>query len=125
MTILAEFRATQSAIKELEQRLESLKQNEALQQELEFEGRLNELLTTYGKQLSDVVALLEAEGKPAKAARAAKDAAPGRRTRRVKRYTNPHNGAVIETKGGNHNTLKEWKATWGGDEVESWAVVLD
>ncbi|MGE8457076.1 MAG: H-NS histone, partial [Pseudomonas alloputida] len=38
---------------------------------------------------------------------------------------NPHNGEVIETKGGNHKTLKEWKATWGGDVVESWATLLD
>ncbi|WHU44838.1 H-NS histone, partial [Pseudomonas fulva] len=22
-------------------------------------------------------------------------------------------------------TLKEWKAQWGGDEVESWATLLD
>ncbi|MEX5623975.1 H-NS histone, partial [Pseudomonas syringae] len=29
------------------------------------------------------------------------------------------------TKGGNHKTLKEWKATWGGDVVESWATLLD
>ncbi|HTN29513.1 MAG TPA: H-NS histone, partial [Pseudomonas sp.] len=25
---------------------------------------------------------------------------------------------------GNHKTLKEWKAKWGSDEVESWATVL-
>jgi len=31
---------------------------------------------------------------------------------------------VIETKGGNHKTLKEWKAQWGSDEVESWATLL-
>ena len=31
---------------------------------------------------------------------------------------------VIETKGGNHKTLKEWKAKWGGDVVEGWATLL-
>jgi hypothetical protein len=34
------------------------------------------------------------------------------------------NGEVIETKGGNHKTLKEWKAKWGGDVVEGWATLL-
>lgn len=43
--------------------------------------------------------------------------------RRVKIYRNPHANEVIETKGGNHKTLKEWKATWGAEEVESWAQV--
>ncbi|WP_259645995.1 DNA binding protein, partial [Pseudomonas ficuserectae] len=42
----------------------------------------------------------------------------------VKQYKNPHNGEVIETKGGNHKTLKEWKAKWGSDDVESWATLL-
>jgi hypothetical protein len=26
----------------------------------------------------------------------------------------------VETKGGNHKTLKEWKAKYGSDKVESW-----
>jgi len=32
----------------------------------------------------------------------------------------PHAGDVVETKGGNHKTLKEWKAKYGSDTVESW-----
>jgi hypothetical protein len=43
-----------------------------------------------------------------------------KRTRPLKRYTNPNNGEVIETKGGNHKTLKQWKAKYGGAVVESW-----
>jgi len=32
-----------------------------------------------------------------------------------------HNtGEVVETKGGNHKTLKEWKSKYGSDKVESW-----
>ena len=45
---------------------------------------------------------------------------PARRARQVKQYKNPHNGEIIETKGGNHKLLKQWKAEYGGDEVESW-----
>jgi hypothetical protein len=43
-----------------------------------------------------------------------------RRERPLKRYKNPHNGEIIETKGGNHKILKQWKAQYGGAEVESW-----
>ncbi|KLJ14716.1 transcriptional regulator, partial [Pseudomonas sp. TJI-51] len=28
----------------------------------------------------------------------------------------------IETKGGNHRQLKEWKQQYGADEVESWVA---
>ena len=33
-------------------------------------------------------------------------------------------GEVVDTKGGNHRTLKDWKAQWGSDEVETWATLL-
>ena len=76
----------------------------------------------YDKKPDDVVALLAPESKTTGAGKAAKTAT--KRPRRVKRYKNPHNGEVIETKGGNHKTLKEWKAKWGGDVVEGWATLL-
>jgi hypothetical protein len=51
---------------------------------------------------------------------AAKPQAGTRKPRRVKIYKNPHTGEVVETKGGNHKTLKEWKAEHGSATVESW-----
>lgn len=44
-----------------------------------------------------------------------------RAPRKVKCYTNPHNGEKIETKGGNHKGLKVWKDEYGAATVESWA----
>jgi len=43
-----------------------------------------------------------------------------RKPRQVKVYRNPNTGEVVETKGGNHKTLKEWKAKHGSEIVESW-----
>lgn len=40
--------------------------------------------------------------------------------RAVKIYHNPHNGEKIETKGGNHKILKQWKAQYTPSVVESW-----
>jgi hypothetical protein len=40
--------------------------------------------------------------------------------RQVNIYKNPHTGEVVETKGGNHKTLKEWKAEHGSATVKSW-----
>jgi hypothetical protein len=43
-----------------------------------------------------------------------------RKPRQVKVYKKPHTGEAVETKGGNHKILKEWKAKFGSDKVESW-----
>lgn len=40
--------------------------------------------------------------------------------RAVRRYTNPHTGEVLETRGANHKRLKQWKAEFGVEVVEAW-----
>ena len=124
MSLINEYRATEEAIKELQARLKNLSQDDKLQAELEFEGKLRALMGEYQKSLRDIIALLAPEAKINKAPRGAVKTTTTKRARKVKQYKNPHNGEVIETKGGNHKTLKEWKARWGGDEVESWSTLL-
>lgn len=124
MSLINEYRATEEAIKELQERLKSLSQDDKLQKELEFEGKLRALMGEYQKSLRDLIALLDPEAKTAKAARFSKPT-QSKRARRIKQYKNPNTGDVIETKGGNHKTLKEWKAKWGNDVVESWVTLLD
>ena len=124
MSRLNEFRATEEAIKQLQERLDRLTQDDELKKELEFEGKLRELMDEYQKSLRDIVTLLDPTS-TSKTLRAAANPATSKRARKVKQYKNPHSGEVIETKGGNHRTLKEWKAQWGNDSVESWASFLD
>jgi len=123
MSLINEYRATEEAIKELQARLKNLSQDDKLQAELEFEGKLRALMGEYSKSLRDIIALLDPDSK-VKAPRVAAKTTGTKRARKVKQYKNPHNGEVIETKGGNHKTLKEWKAKWGGDVVEGWATLL-
>jgi hypothetical protein len=35
-------------------------------------------------------------------------------------YRNPHTNEVVQTKGGNHRTIKQWKSQHGASLVESW-----
>ena len=124
MSLINEYRATEEAIKELQERLKNLSQDDKLQKELEFEGKLRTLMNEYQKSLRDIIAMLDPEAKSGKPARSVKTTAT-KRPRKVKQYKNPNTGEVIETKGGNHKTLKEWKAKWGSDLVESWVTLLD
>lgn len=119
MSRLAEFRQLEQKLAVQLAELEAMKGSSELQKEIEFETKLRDLLAKYGYSLRDIINLLDPQAGRRAAAPAAAEKAP-RRARQVKQYKNPHNGEIIETKGGNHKLLKEWKAQYGADEVESW-----
>lgn len=122
MSLINEFRETKERIKELESRLADLSQDSKLKKELEFEEKLRALMAEYNKSLRDITVIIDPQAARSAPARTTTRT---RRPRRTKQYNNPHTGEVIETKGGNHKILKEWKAKWGGDTVESWVTLLD
>lgn len=119
MSRLVEFRQLEQKLAAQLAELEAMKGSSELQKEIEFETKLRDLLTKYGFNLRDIINILDPQARPRATVPAATEKAP-RRARQVKQYKNPHSGEVIETKGGNHKQLKEWKQQYGGDEVESW-----
>ena len=123
MSLITQYRAKEEAIKELQAQLAAMEKDGSLKREMEFESKLRTLMGEYSKSLRDIIALLDPDSK-VKAPRGAVKTTGTKRARKVKQYKNPHNGEVIETKGGNHKTLKEWKAKWGADVVEGWATLL-
>lgn len=122
MSKLAEYRQLERHLAEQLQALEAMKGNKALEQEIEFESKLRELLGEYNKSLKDIISILDPQdsSRPGKAPTAPVKAS--RKPRSVKVYKNPHSGEVVETKGGNHKTLKQWKAEYGAETVESWVA---
>jgi len=119
MSRLAEFRQLEQKLAAQLAELEAMKGSSELKKEIEFETKLRDLLNKYGFSLRDIINLLDPQAGRRSVAPAAVEKAP-RRARQVKQYKNPHNGEIIETKGGNHKLLKEWKAQYGADEVEGW-----
>ena len=71
----------------------------------------------YGVNLGGVINLLAPQ-----AGRRTPAAVSGgkRKERALKVYINPANGERVETKGGNHKTLKAWRQEFGADVVEGW-----
>ncbi|MBV6750554.1 DNA binding protein [Pseudomonas chlororaphis] len=124
MSLIQKYNETKSFIAKLEAEIAVMEKDGALKKEMEFESKLRTLLGEYNKALPDVINILDPQSKAGKAVRGAVKTTGTKRARKVKQYKNPHNGEVIETKGGNHKTLKEWKAKWGGDVVEGWATLL-
>ena len=123
MSMLQQYRQIEENIRELTEKLKSLSSDDNLKKEIEFEKKLVALMEQYGKNPRSVIAILDPDNKMTAPGKVV--AAPVKRARRVKRYKNPNNGEVIETKGGNHKTLKAWKEQYGSEKVESWATILD
>ncbi|MBA1245873.1 histone-like nucleoid-structuring protein, MvaT/MvaU family [Pseudomonas japonica] len=124
MSRLAEFRALEQKLAEQLAELETMKNDEGLKREVEFEEKLRGLLGEYNFSLKHIIAILDPQGSQP-SPRAGRGAAKTeekttRKARQVKRYKHPESGEVVETKGGNHKTLKAWKAEHGAETVESW-----
>jgi hypothetical protein len=116
MSKLAEFKALEAQLGEQLKQLNALKNDEGLKREIEFESKLRALMAEYGMSLRSIITLLD----PRPVTKAEPKATGNRRERQVKTYKNPHTGEVVQTKGGNHNVLKAWKAEFGAEQVEGW-----
>ncbi|CAI8807808.1 histone-like nucleoid-structuring protein, MvaT/MvaU family [Pseudomonas sp. IT-P291] len=118
MSKLAEYRQLEKHLAEQLQALESMKGDEGLKKEIEFETKLRKLLDQYGFTLRHIINLLEPH--PTVNFQAATATTKTRKQREIKVYKNPNTGEVIETKGGNHKALKDWKTEHGANVVEGW-----
>lgn len=116
MSILASYREKEELMRKLQDELRRMEENQQLKKELDFKKDVEALLDKYQRSVSDLVDIfgINAAATPVKSGRG------NRRSRKLKIYSNPHTGARIETRGGNHKELKEWKAQYGADTVESW-----
>lgn len=116
MSKIAELKALEAELAAQLKQLESLKNDKALQKEIEFEEKLRALMAEYNIDLRGIIALLD----PHASTSALPVKRGTRRERQIKTFKNPSTGEVVETKGGNHKTLKAWKQQYGADTVNSW-----
>lgn len=118
MSLLNEYILKEQQLKQLQEDLDRLGNDQRLKNELAFKEQLEALMEEFEKSAADVIALLDPNAdqrssKPLKST-------DGRRKRRLKIYKNPNTGEVIETRGGNHKGLRAWKDQYGDETVESW-----
>ena len=119
MSRLAEYRRLEQQLAAQLAELEAMKGDTAIQAEMEFENKLRALLAEYGFSLRDVINLLDPKASVRQQSPVSQEKNT-RKPREVKIYKNPHNGEVVQTKGGNHAVLKAWKTEHGAETVESW-----
>ncbi|MEG3114958.1 histone-like nucleoid-structuring protein, MvaT/MvaU family [Salinicola sp. 4072] len=122
MSLLSDYVKKEQLLKQLEEELKRMEGDQRLKSELEFKEKLEALMAEYGKTTRDVIELLNPKSDNAQPATAQTGSTGSRRKRKLKIYKNPNTGEVVETRGGNHKTLKAWKDEHGSDAVESWVV---
>tara|TARA_R110002020_G_scaffold151829_4_gene328960 strand:- start:1148 stop:1531 length:384 start_codon:yes stop_codon:yes gene_type:complete len=121
-SILSHYIKKEQMLKQLQEELQELQGNSELKKELEFKEKLQVLMTEHGKLARDVCEILDPSYRSTSSKSDKGVSTDGRKKRLLKVYKNPHTGDVVETRGGNHKVLQEWKAEFGNEEVVSWVV---
>jgi hypothetical protein len=121
-SVLSDYIKKEQLLKQLQEELKALENNSALKRELEFKERLQALMTEYGNSAKNVCAMLDPSYPRAADKNTKTSSKDGRKKRPLKVYKNPHSSEVVETRGGNHKVIQEWKAKYGNEEVVSWIV---
>ncbi|MWJ28569.1 H-NS histone family protein [Halomonas sp. ZH2S] len=120
-SVLNDYIKKEQMLKQLQEELQALESNSELKKELEFKDKLQALMTEHGKEARDVCEILDPSYRNA-SVKDPKSGTSDRKKRALKVYKNPHTGQVVETRGGNHKVIQEWKAEYGNEEVISWIV---
>ncbi|KXS55400.1 MAG: transcriptional regulator MvaT, P16 subunit [Marinobacter sp. T13-3] len=118
-------------MEQLANELQQLEEDQSLKSDLKFEEDVKALMEEHGKSAKDVIEIM-ATIAPNSIAKVANEQAKvdGRRARvgsatpkrPMLRFKNPHTGEVVETRGGNHKTLNQWRQEFGKEEVKSWQM---
>lgn len=117
MSILATYREKEEMLRKLTEEMSKMEENPELKKELSFKEEVQAILNKHQRSVSDLAVIFGLNQTVV-----TKSGRGNRRTRKLKVYVNPHTNEVIETRGGNHKELKEWKAEHGSDLVESWVT---
>lgn len=119
MAKINDYYQKKQLMEKLSAELHQLEQDQALKHELEFEQKVRDLMKKYDKSPKDVLQVLGAID-PSINGGKSDTGASTRPKRPMKTYKNPHTGETVQTRGGNHKTLNEWRDKHGKEAVQSW-----
>jgi xenogenic silencer MvaT-like protein len=119
MAKINDYYQKKQLMEKLSEELAQLEQDQALKSELEFENKVRDLMKEYKKAPKDVLQILSAIDPTIGGAKPTSGGG-SRAKRPMKTYKNPHTGEVVQTRGGNHKTLNEWRKKHGKEAVQGW-----
>ncbi len=119
MAKINDYYQKKQLVEKLSAELQQLEQDQALKHELAFDREVRDLMEKHNKTPKDVLQVLGAID-PSIVNGKADTAGSSRPKRPMKTYKNPHTGEMVQTRGGNHKTLNEWRDKYGKEAVQSW-----
>lgn len=114
MGLLNTYAESQKALQELQAQIAKLEADPKFAKEKAFVQALEKLLKDHGKTKADLTSFLFPEG--------TKKSTKVRKPRALKTYKNPHTKETVTTAGGNHKTLKAWRAKYPKEDISTWVV---
>ena len=101
----------------IEKELKEIEASATFKKEKRVSRALMSLMKRHNISAKDLIALLQKNG-----AYRQKSVPATRKKRVLSIYKNPHSGETVETRGGNHKTLKAWKAEYNLESVKEWLI---
>lgn len=120
MAKINDYYQKKQLMEKLTAEINQLEQDQSLKHELAFESSIRELMAEYDKSPKHVLQILAAIDPSIAGAKAEGSTGGTRAKRPMKTYKNPHTGEEVETRGGNHKVLNEWRQKHGKEAVQSW-----
>ena len=121
MKVTTKKAAIEKQMARLEKELKSIENSAAFKKENAVKRALASLMNKHRCSKNDLIALLQDEdSEPVK--RGKKPVATVRKRRKLKVFKNPETGEVVETRGGNHRTLKAWKIQYQLENIDEWLI---
>lgn len=119
MSLINRYYDKKRELEALANEVEALEKDPRLEEEFEFKNALEALLKEHNKSAQEMAAVLSSIDPSITAAKSGK-AGSVRPKRPLSVYKNPKTGEVVETRGGNHKTLKAWREEYGAETVKGW-----
>lgn len=122
MIIADKKTALEQQLAHIEKELKDIEKSAAYKKEITILRALNNLMKKHGCTKTDLVKLLKGENKSPSKGRQRSSVKASRKPRILKIFKNPNTGEIVETRGGNHRTLKAWKAEYRLNDIEDWLI---
>ncbi len=123
MKVSSKKAALEQQLARIEKELKNIERSAAFKKENAISRALNNLMKKHGCSKNDLISILRSDS-PAPAKRFVALSGKTRKPRKLKVYKNQKTGEIVETRGGNHKTLKAWKAEYNLATIDEWLIAV-
>lgn len=123
MKVSSKKAALEQQLAQIEKELKSIERSAAFKRENAINRALTNLMKKHGCSKNDLISILQGTS-ATRTGRVRNATSKTRKPRKLKVFKNPNTGEIVETRGGNHKTLKAWKTEYKLANIDEWLVTV-